>query len=398
MPHRPRITVYVVNLSTAAKPRKFLYFQWVDPATGQRHTRSSKCSGIREARREAVRFEDELNTKQPTGDGSMAFSAFVDFYTDEHLAAISVNAEKRVTSVLSMFERIAKPSTLADVSHSMLSEYANKLRTDKKRPRSETTIATHFTNLAAAMSWAVANGHLHIAPKFPRIARAKRQRPKGRPLTDAEFRLMLDAVPGVVGADSTPAWTRLLTGLWLSGLRLGEALALEWGSSEHPDCLWIDLTGKHPLLGIAAESEKGRQDRLLPLTPDFARWLLDSTPEPDRTGFVFPLAKQRHHDIRRIDTTSKTIVAIGAASKVTVNATGKPASAHDLRRSFGLRWSTRLMPAQLQSLMRHESINTTMTFYAVSEANTFAEQLWAMESPENQLNTPHNTKSKKPQK
>jgi hypothetical protein len=34
----------------------------------------------------------------------------------------------------------------------------------------------------------------------------------------------------------------------------------------------------------------------------------------------------------------------------------KYASAHDLRRAFGLRWSSRVMPAVLQQLMRHESI------------------------------------------
>ena len=36
------------------------------------------------------------------------------------------------------------------------------------------------------------------------------------------------------------------------------------------------------------------------------------------------------------------------------------ASAHDLRRSFGFRWSCRVMPTVLGKLMRHESIETTM--------------------------------------
>jgi hypothetical protein len=34
------------------------------------------------------------------------------------------------------------------------------------------------------------------------------------------------------------------------------------------------------------------------------------------------------------------------------------------------------MPAQLQQLMRHADISTTMSFYAIAEAETFAQQLW----------------------
>ena len=36
----------------------------------------------------------------------------------------------------------------------------------------------------------------------------------------------------------------------------------------------------------------------------------------------------------------------------------KFASAHDLRRSFGERWASRIMPPDLMVLMRHESIET----------------------------------------
>jgi len=36
------------------------------------------------------------------------------------------------------------------------------------------------------------------------------------------------------------------------------------------------------------------------------------------------------------------------------------ASAHDLRRAFGFRWSRRVMPTVLRELMRHADISTTM--------------------------------------
>lgn len=54
----------------------------------------------------------------------------------------------------------------------------------------------------------------------------------------------------------------------------------------------------------------------------------------------------------------------------------KYASAHDLRRSFGSRWARKVMPAVLQRLMRHESIETTMKYYVDLDADELAEELW----------------------
>jgi len=55
----------------------------------------------------------------------------------------------------------------------------------------------------------------------------------------------------------------------------------------------------------------------------------------------------------------------------------KYASAHDLRRFFGFRWSRRILPAELRELMRHADIQTTMRYYVGQEAETTAEALWA---------------------
>ncbi|MFM7414141.1 MAG: hypothetical protein ACKO6E_13180, partial [Planctomycetota bacterium] len=59
---------------------------------------------------------------------------------------------------------------------------------------------------------------------------------------------------------------------------------------------------------------------------------------------------------------SKVVSSIGEKAKVRVDVK-KTASAHDLRRAFGERWAARLMPAQLMELMRHESIDTTLSYY-----------------------------------
>lgn len=61
---------------------------------------------------------------------------------------------------------------------------------------------------------------------------------------------------------------------------------------------------------------------------------------------------------------------IGEAAGVVVDAraktkSGQPkyASAHDLRRTFGDRWSARVMPPQLMRMMRHAEIQTTLRYY-----------------------------------
>ena len=54
----------------------------------------------------------------------------------------------------------------------------------------------------------------------------------------------------------------------------------------------------------------------------------------------------------------------------------KFASAHDLRRSFGERWASRVMPVVLQELMRHDSIDTTMRYYVGRNAQSTAKILW----------------------
>jgi integrase len=71
------------------------------------------------------------------------------------------------------------------------------------------------------------------------------------------------------------------------------------------------------------------------------------------------------------------VSAIGEKAGVVVNKPdGKFASAHDLRRAFGTRWASRVKPATLQLLMRHESIETTLKYYVAQNADDIATELW----------------------
>jgi integrase len=197
-------------------------------------------------------------------------------------------------------------------------------------------------------------------------------------VTAEEFDRLLLTVPKVRPHDA-PAWSRLLTGLWLSGLRLGEALRLSW-DSDAPFA--VDLSGRFPAFAIEARAQKGRRDERLPMTPDFAEWLLSTFPEAERRGLVFKLASLRDGQPISMTKVTVALAKVGEKARVVVAKdadTGKVkyATAHDLRRSFGTRWAKRVMPAVLQRLMRHQSIGTTMKYYVGIEADDVAADLWA---------------------
>src|ERR1700694_2898618 len=113
------------------------------------------------------------------------------------------------------------------------------------------------------------------------------------------------------------------------------------------------------MLRVRAELEKGNEDRLLPIAPEFAEFLL-ATPEAERVGRVFkPAARRKDHSTLSEDWVGRIFSRLGKAAGVKVDIhpkTGKIkyASARDLRRSFGERWAPRVMPMVLKELMRHE--------------------------------------------
>lgn len=172
-------------------------------------------------------------------------------------------------------------------------------------------------------------------------------------------------------------------------------MALYWNRDDclDGDCLEVNLEGRRPLLVIPAKLDKRNKDRLLPMAPEFAEFL-DETPESDLHGRVFELRHRRQQRATmQMQWASEAISRIGKRAGVKVNAdTGKCASAHDLRRAFGQRWASRVMPQILMQLMRHEDNSTTMKFYVGKEAEATADVLW--EAAKTAGNTLGNTRRK----
>jgi len=381
-----------------------------DPETG---TETPTGNDRKHAKRLAILWERDLNEGRAGGRCATTWAEFRQRYEDEVVPSLAERTSGKVGTTFNAVERIlprVKKGKVADLDAEALSRFQAALRDGV---RSETTIAGYMSHLKAILGWAVEQGIIREVPKIKRPKRARtgtKGKGKGRAITGEEFDRMLAAVPSAlagwnklqrdsrwranrragkaihnmktdlipveVAPTAVASWQFYLTGLWLSGLRLTESLELYW---DRQDRLCIELKTRRPMLRISADWEKGNRDRLLPITPDFAKFLL-ATAEADRHGPVFrPLLPSGS----RADGAKAGVMVglIGQIAGVKVHThpkTGKVkfASAHDLRRSFGTRWARKVTTAVLQKLMRHESISTTMGYYVDLDADELAEDLY----------------------
>jgi len=371
------IRVHVVD-----KGRTNLYLRYVDPITGKHVTKSAGTSNEAEARKAAGSWETELRNGLYKSPSKVTWSEFRERYESEVLPGLSEGSWGKIFATFNDIETHTPVDRLMSLTSERISLWQQKLRS---AGQAETTIKSKSAHLKAAFNWAKDIGMIFEVPKIRMPKRAKNSKVmKGRPITSEEFERMIQNVHKVVGKDRADSWKHLLRGLWWSGLRITEAMTLTWDAHG----MRVELSGKYPMLSIPAESQKSHKDEMLPVAPEFAEMLL-STPEDQRTGFVFN--PQRKHSIERFKCpreAGRTIRLIGQKANVKVDefarkgeAVVKYATAHDLRRAFGTRWAHRVMPVDLQKLMRHETIETTMKFYVNQHVDDIASRLYAALNP-----------------
>lgn len=323
---------------------------YLDPLAGKRKRRLFRGTR-REAERAAAVWEHELANTAPMADCSWAIAR--ERFTDQYLLGKLRRTCESYISCLNAFEKhIGKPARLSLIGPAVLGDLVSKMRAAKLSHARQMSIVRH---LRVFFRWCARMEFIERAPEY-RMPHAPRgqSKAKGRPVSLREFGQMLRAVRQEVGKRDARAWRRLLIGLWLSGLRLGEALRLSWDSGP----VQIDLAAEHPCIVWGEGGQKNQQHGRTVIAPDFARWL-SRVPADRRRGQVFPTGARRQAAINRA---SRTISAIGKRSGI-IHPGGKTPTAHDLRRSFGTRWAVKLPPAALCSLMRHAHITTTMNYY-----------------------------------
>ncbi|HET6324646.1 MAG TPA: site-specific integrase [Planctomycetaceae bacterium] len=386
-----------ITVRIARYGRSVFYMRYTCPLTGRRIAKSTGETDEDAAWKAAGKWQDELRDGRYKSPSKTTWAEFRQRYDDEVLESLKPTTRLKRYGVFAAVERILNPSKPSDLTAERLSTFQAKLRKPDdpdEEKRTEATIKSHLAHLMAALAWAKDMGMIHEVPRVKAPKRAKKSGKsspmKGRAISGEEFDRLLENVAAIVAdqeSDENPTealrrdseridqWKRLLRGLWWGGLRLGEALELWW---DRDDKIRVEVSGDDVVLQIPGELEKGNQDRVYPVSPEFAEMLL-AVPVEERTGRVFPLRSRRGGSMLNLDAVSKIICKIGKKAGVVVSRAGKVkyASAHDCRRAFGSRWARELMPQELMDLMRHESIETTLRYYVEIDAATLSGKMRA---------------------
>lgn len=369
-----KINVKVMRRSDSdGEKRRFYYCWWIDPVTGNKCTRTTKTSIRRKADRFAEKLQIQLNSGQGRYPENLTWKSLRERFTREHLDALAVNTRKKADAALNTLERMVNPKYAKSLTEGVLSQWQASLREKGLSPQ---TVKGYLTEVNRILRWARKKRLLRRSPRIEMPHRLGGT--TSRDVTGEEFDRMLAVLPKAVGPDGASSWAFLLRGLWLSGLRREEAMNLHWTEDRK---MMVDMTGRHVMLRIQAGAQKSGEFQLLPLAPEFQEFLR-SVPAANRRGYVFnPRPLREPFDVRlSVAWVGKKIGQIGKDAGVVVaesNYLGrsrkKYATSHDLRRAFGQRWASRVMPRVLQLLMRHESIETTMKFYMRKDAEETAD-------------------------
>ena len=343
----------MIKVKLREKPGRYIQLYYIDPLTRKEVTRSAKTVTRSEAYKAAALWEAELAAKGPS-NGPLHWDSFRIRFEREHLSQLEPRSRHSYSNAMNRFEQlIGHPVDVKNISGSTLSEFLSKLSAVSG---SRVTVANIMRHVKSALNWGHKIGLLATMPKFIMPRMPKQSLMHGRPITDAEFKRFLSACNKFENADS---WRFLLRGLWCSGLRISEAVKLSWDSEP----ILVDLDGSRFPRLIIREQKSGKQE-IWPMPPEFAE-LLGSVPMKERTGKVFKIGSEP----------GRIVSKIGEASKIRVNGS-KFVSAHDLRRTFGTRWSFKVRPIILQRLMRHANITTTLKYYVDQDADDVSAELW----------------------
>ena len=374
--------------------RKHYVARWDDPITGKRKFITTGETSERKARTFANKLEQRLEAGIYRPAKSITWDLFRDRFEKEYLPSLAESTRDKYEIIFNSFESYITIKNLASINAQHLSRYQTELRNKGCR---EFTIKGYLSSIRKSLNWAKSQDMLKEVPPINLPKRAKNSKVmRGRPITGEEFDRIILATPEVVGEKYADSFTYLLKGIYWGGLRLDEAMRLTW---IHGGFCLIEIDG-HYFFKIEQESEKGCTDRLLPVAPHLEQLLPNV---PPKSGYVFKPEYRKKRIYRpRTDTMSSIISRIGkkagVITDVVTDKEGKQkkihATSHDLRRAFGTRWAPLVQPKILMDMMRHNSIETTMKYYVVGNAQQTSETLWNVVNSEQLGNKKGNKRQK----
>ena len=203
------------------------------------------------------------------------WTEFRERFEGESIPSKAPKTADKFQAMFNAVERHVNPKLLASLDADQISRFQKALRESDKL--AEPSIKGHLAYLHSALEWARLIGLLVAVPEIAMPTRTAGM--KGCAIVAEEFERMLSAVPDVVNkkpqegteksadrraddAARVESWRFLLRGLWWGGLRLGEALSLDWTDDRS---LCVDRSGKRPMFRVRAHAEKGYKDRTFPM-------------------------------------------------------------------------------------------------------------------------------------
>jgi integrase len=339
MPEK-RVTVWVQRF----KDRAHLMLQWIDPDTGRRKSKSAGTDDEKEAEQARADLEYELNHGRYQEASRMTWERFRELFEDEYLPNCRPWTRKKFETVFNHFEGTCSPGRLRAITERTVSAFAAALRKLPGRRAGSTmeasTVQVYLDFFHTAITWAKTQKLIPEVPGFPAIKVPKKD---PQPVPVESFERLL------AKADGDPQMRAYLLCGWLAGLRLAEALALEWEESE--EVPYLDLPRNRIVL--PAKFVKAVKPQWLPLDATLRDALLTL---PRHGKKVFRFVSRSGRPVAELAVSHRVI---DLAKKAGVRLTMRT-----LRRGFGCYYAARVPAQVLQKLMRHGDIKTTMAYYA----------------------------------
>jgi integrase len=335
-----RVTVWVQRF----KDRGTLMLQWIDPDTGRRKSKSAETADPKEAEDKRVDLEADLNAGRYQEAARMPWERFREVFEEEYLPNCRPWTRKKFSKAFDHFEAICNPAQLRSISERTVSAFGAGLRKLPGRRAGTTmepsSVQVYLDFFHVALAWAKEQKLIPEVPKFPAVKVPKKD---PQPVPPESFERLL-----AKAGDDLQMRAYLLCG-WLAGLRLAEALALEW--EENEEVPYLDL-GRGRII-LPAKFVKAVKPQWLPLDPVLREALL-LLPRLGREVFRFT------------DRAGRPVAELAVSHRVVKLAkqAGVKLTMKTLRKGFGCYYASRVPAQVLQKLMRHADIKTTMAYYA----------------------------------
>jgi integrase len=318
--------------------------QWHDQATGARTSKSAGTCNPVEAEKRRSDLEYELNHGLYAEPSRMTWDRFREVFEAEYLPGCRPDTRHGYKMTLDAFERLCHPKQLRSVTERTVSAFVAALRREPgMKPGTlaqPSTVKVRAQFLRTALNWAADQKFLPECPRFPSVKVPKK---KPQPVAVEAVERLLAKAPDL----QTNVF--LLCG-WLAGLRLNEALALEW--EETAEAPWLDLDRER--IWLPAGFVKAVEDQWVPLDAALREALL-ALPRQGRKVFRFVEARSGKPVGDR---------AVGNRVSELAKAAGVRMTMKTLRQGFGCHYAGQVSAHVLQRLMRHSSIRVTMDYYA----------------------------------